>query len=180
MLGSSLALAVAAAMGLAAVPPAAARATTASVEVRAPASPGLVRTAPPASTAAPAATRPPPPEVRRPRRDATRPTDRAHDTLDGTRARALLGAGAGLAVVGALLGVGATLAFAASPCRAAAGEDCQRGARTRASLVVGVPGAVAFIAGVTLLGVGGARLRRIRAAASVSTSGAALRVVGRF
>lgn len=105
------------------------------------------------------------------------------DTPEGETASRRIRGGVILTGGGALLVFGAAILGTTDPCRRLAGNGCQRGARTRAALTMGIPGAFVLAAGATLLGLGIAQRKRARASVLVDVAGrhgGGLSIVGRF
>ncbi len=105
------------------------------------------------------------------------------DTPEGENASRKIRGGVILTAGGALLVIGAAILGTMDPCRRLAGNGCQREARTRAALTMGLPGALAVAAGATLLGLGVAQRKRARTSVLVDVvgrHGAGVSIAGRF
>ncbi len=92
--------------------------------------------------------------------------------------------GALLTTSGLLLVFGSIILGTLDPCRRLAGNGCQREARTRAALTMGLPGGLLLAAGATLLGIGLERRQRLRTSVRIGAAagrrGGGLTLAGRF
>lgn len=106
------------------------------------------------------------------------------DTPQGEAASRKIRGGLILTSGGLLLGFGAAILGTTDPCRRLAGNGCQREARTRATLTMGIPAAFVLAAGATLLGLGLTQRKRVRSSILVDVAagrhGGGLSLVGRF
>lgn len=106
------------------------------------------------------------------------------DTPEGDAASKKIRGGIILTGGGLLLVFGAAVLGTTDPCRRLAGNGCLKQARTRAALTMGIPGGFVLAAGATLLGLGIAQRRRVKASVLVdvaaSRHGGGLSIVGRF
>jgi hypothetical protein len=106
--------------------------------------------------------------------------DPVRDSPAGIQARKRIIGGVALSLAGAALTLGGIALGATDPCRPAAGNSCQVGARNRAAWVLGVPGVAILAGGITLLTLGVLGRRRVVASFAASRRGASLGVMGRF
>jgi hypothetical protein len=102
------------------------------------------------------------------------------DSPEGIVATNRIRGGAFLSVFGALLGAGAAALGTSDPCSRPAGNSCGTASRNRAAIVMGSSGVALLAAGLTLLGLGIARRRELRAGVSASARGGGLVIEGRF
>lgn len=106
--------------------------------------------------------------------------DPRRDSPEGQVAGRRIRGGIIFLTAGAVMGIGALLLAASDPCRPAAGNGCQTGARRRGALTLGIPALAVLAGGAALLGIGVRERRRIAADLTVSRGGATLTLGGRF
>ncbi|GEM_PF-5112734 len=106
--------------------------------------------------------------------------DPVRHSPEALRARHLIRAGGIALAVSLVLGISAIAMAASDPCDAKFGNGCQRDARARAAWTMGVPSLVSLVGGMTLLGIGVDRLRRLKASLHATSGGWGLVVSGKF
>lgn len=106
------------------------------------------------------------------------------DVPEGETAARRIRGGVLLTAGGLVLVFSSAILGTIDPCRRLAGNGCQKEARTRAALTMGIPGAVILAAGATLLGLGLHQRQRVRSTlgigASAGRQGAGVTLRGRF
>lgn len=102
------------------------------------------------------------------------------DSPEAMKAKSWVRSGIVFLVLGSALGVGGLLMSQTDPCSLDAGNGCQESARLRASLALGVPGALLVGSGAAMLAVGKLQARRLAASVQARRSGVGFGVVLRF
>lgn len=107
------------------------------------------------------------------------PYDPLVDSPEAIRARSWVRSGAVFVAVGGVLAIGGIAMSTANvnslamqnvcmPRQDVAGNGCQEGARNRAAMTLGIPGALLLAGGIAMLAVGKAQQRRLRASLRAS------------
>ena len=107
------------------------------------------------------------------------PYDPLVDSPEAIRARSWVRSGAVFIAVGGVLAIGGIAMSTANvnslemqnvcmPRQDVAGNGCQEGARNRAAMTLGIPGALLLAGGIAMLAVGKAQQRRLRASLRAS------------
>lgn len=106
------------------------------------------------------------------------------DLPEGETAARRIRGGVLLTTGGLVLVFSSAIMGTIDPCRRLAGNGCQKQARTRAALTMGIPGAAILAAGITLLAIGLHQRQRVRSTlglgASASRQGGGVTLGGRF
>lgn len=102
------------------------------------------------------------------------------DSPEALKAKSWVRSGIVFLVVGSVLGVGGLVMSRTDPCSIDAGNGCQESARLRASLALGVPGALLVGSGAAMLAVGKVQARRIAASLHASRSSVGFAMALRF
>ncbi len=102
------------------------------------------------------------------------------DSPEALKAKSWVRSGIVFLVVGSVLGVGGLVMSRTDPCSIDAGNGCQESARLRASLALGVPGALLVGSGAAMLAVGKVQARRIAASLHANRSSVGFAMALRF
>lgn len=102
------------------------------------------------------------------------------DSPEALRAQQWIKSGIALLSIGGILGIGALGMGSTDPCNLSAGNGCQKTARDRAALTMGIPGAMLMAGGVAMLIVGKRQKRRLHLQLQLGQTGASTAVTVQF